>query len=258
MLLTQTLEKLTQMKLHGIIHGLETYEQAGQPSDLSFSERFGLLVDQEWLYRENKRTKRLIQGGQFKEKQACLEALDYKTNRGLRKSVVLELAENHWIHKKQNITITGPAGAGKSFLAQALGHHAARHGFTVAYLRMPKVLFSLTTARADGSYLSYLKKLMKTQIIILDDWGISSAGDQERQDLLEVIEDRHKVGSTIITSQLPVASWHQYLGGGIVAESILDRILYSTYRFELNTKDSLRKEDPVTSEKLTQAGHSGT
>jgi DNA replication protein DnaC len=257
MLLAQTLEKLTQMKLYGIVKGLETYDKDGQPSDLSFSDRLTLLVDQEWTHRENKKIKRLLQGGQFKEKHACLEALDYRASRGLRKSVILELAENDWIKKHQNIIITGPAGAGKSFLAQALGNHAARHGFSVSYLRMPKVLFSLVTARADGSYLTYLKKLMKTQVVILDDWGVSTIGEQERQDLLEVIEDRHKVGSTILTSQLPVAAWHQYLGGGIVAESILDRLLHSIHRFELDSKDSLRKDDKLSSEILTQDGQSG-
>ena len=154
----------------------------------------------------------------------------------------MELTQNHWIQNHQNILITGPSGSGKSYLAQALGNHCARYGYSVAYLRMPKLGFHLLKARAEGSYLEYLKKLAKIRILILDDFGIASMNEQERQDILEIIEDRHQVGSTLLTSQLSVPEWHPYLGGGLAAEAILDRLLHSTHRFDLRSTDSLRKD----------------
>lgn len=257
MLHTQTIEKMTQMKLYGMLESIQNLlARAGTDGtqDLGPTEIFGLTVDAEWTYRENQRTKRLLTGAQFKEKTACIEALDYRSGRGLKKSVVTELTQNHWISNHQNIVITGPAGSGKSFLAQALGNHAARFGFSVQYLRMPKLLFSLLQARADGSYLQLLKRLLKTQILILDDWGLSALGEQERQDMLEIIEDRYQAGSTIVTSQLPVSAWHAHLGGSLIADSILDRLVNPAQRIELRTEKSLREEGP--SRGLTQAGKS--
>jgi len=246
MLHTQTIDKMNQMKLYGMLESIQNLlarSGTGGTQDLGPTELFGLTVDAEWTYRENQKTKRLLNGAQFKEKSACIEALDYRAGRGLKKSVVTELTQNHWISKHQNIVITGPTGSGKSFLAQALGHHGARFGFSVQYVRMPKLLFSLLQARADGSYLQLLKRLWKTQILILDDWGLTAPGEQERQDLLEIIEDRHQVGSTIVTSQLPVSAWHTYLGGSLIADSILDRLVNPAQRIELRTEVSLRKEE---------------
>jgi DNA replication protein DnaC len=180
---------MNQMKLYGMLESLQNLLARSGTSgtqDLGPTELFGLAVDAEWTYRENQKTKRLLTGAHFKEKTACIEALDYRAGRGLKKSIVTELTQNHWISGHQNIVITGPAGSGKSFLAQALGHHAARFGFSVQYLRMPKLLFSLLQSRADGSYLNLLKRLGKTQILILDDWGLTALGEQERQDLLEI------------------------------------------------------------------------
>lgn len=253
MLHVQTIEKLKQLKLYGMTESLETHYKNSEPTDISPMELLSLLVDSESAYRDTKRTKRLIDGARFKEREACIEALDYKRERGLKKPVIIEMTQNQWIQNCQNTLITGPSGSGKSFLAQALGNHAARHGFSVAYHRMPKLPFYLLEARANGTYLRYLKRLSKTRILILDDWGLSPVSEQDRQDLLEIIEDRHKVGSTIVTSQLPVSGWHQYLGGGLTADAILDRLLHSTHRFELKTRDSLRMEDK---EKLTQPGQS--
>ena len=210
MLHIQTLEKLRSLKLNGMLLSLEMHYKSSEPTDISPTELLTLLIDAECTHRETKRMKRLIDGAKFKEREACIEALDYKKDRGLKKSVVMELTQNQWIQQCQNIIVTGPSGSGKSFLAQAFGNHSARYGHTVTYMRMPKLPFYLLEARANGSYLEYLRKLSKTRILILDDFGLSSVAEQERQDLLEIIEDRHKVGSTIITSQLPVSGWHQY------------------------------------------------
>ena len=239
-----------------MVQAMETHYKNSQPTDISPTELLCLLIDAEYSHRENKRTKRLVDGAKFKEKEACIEALDYKGSRGLKKSAIMELTQNQWIQNHQNILITGPSGSGKSFLAQALGNHCARSGYSVTYIRMPKLVFHLLEARTDGSYLEYLKKLAKTRVLILDDWGLSAVSDQERSDLLEIIEDRHKVGSTIITSQLPVTAWHQYLGGGLAAEAILDRILHSEHRFDLRSIDSLRRERFPEKEKLTQTDQS--
>lgn len=256
MLHIQTLEKLDQLKLYGMAQSLETHYKRSEPTDISPAELLTLLVDAECSYRETKRTKRLIDGAKFKEREACIETLDYKKDRGLKKTSIMELTQNQWIQNHQNILITGPSGSGKSFLAQALGNHSARHGYSVTYLRMPKLPFYLLEARANGSYLDYLKKLSKTRVLIIDDLGLSPVADQERQDLLEIIEDRHKIGSTILTSQLPVAGWHQYLGGGLTADAILDRLLHSSHRFELRTHESLRREPALEKEKLTLTGQS--
>jgi DNA replication protein DnaC len=247
MILNQTVDRLNQMKLYGMTQSLEALLARPESQELSIADAVGMLVDAEWTARENKRMHRLIQNAQFKEKEACIEALDTKSARGLKKTLVVELTQNQWIHHAQNILITGPSGSGKSFFAQALGHHATRYGFSVHYIRMPKLSFALVQSRADGSYLSYLKKLAKTKVLILDDLGLAPMTEQERQDLMEIIEDRHQVGPTLITSQLPVNAWHAYLGGSLVAEGILDRLIHNVHRVELKTIESLRSKKPVPS-----------
>jgi DNA replication protein DnaC len=254
MILSQTVERLNQMKLYGMLQSLEQLMARPESTELGLTEAVGMIIDAEWTHRENKRMNRLIQNAQFKEREACIESLDYKSSRGLKKTLVLELTQNQWIHHGQNILITGPAGSGKSFFAQALGHHATRHGYSVSYLRMPKLSFSLIQARADGSYLTFLKKLAKTKVLILDDLGLAPMTEQERQDMMEIVDDRHKVGPTIITSQLPVSAWHVYLGGSLLAEGILDRLLHNVHRVDLRTEDSLRnpKKPVKENSNLTQ------
>jgi DNA replication protein DnaC len=239
-------------------NAMETHYGSAHPVDVSPVDFLSLMVDAESTYRENKKMKRLVDGAKFKEREACIEAIDYKSPRGLKKTSIIELTQNHWINHHQNILITGPSGSGKSYLAQALGNHCARYGYSVSYLRMPKLIFQLLEAKAKGIYLDQLKKLSKVRVLILDDWGLSALTDPDRQDLLEIIEDRHKVGSTILTSQLPVSGWHVYLGGGLVAEAILDRLLHSTHRFDLQSDDSLRNEQRKKKEKLTSTDGSET
>ena len=247
MLIEETFTKLSEMKLFGMISALRTRLESPDHQDLSFTDLFGLLVDDEWLYRENRKLKRRLRGARFKQRDACLENLDYRTGRGLKKTQVLELAQNRWIGAHQNILITGPAGAGKSYLAQALGNDACRQGISVHYVRVPKLIYAFIQARADGSYAHLLKRLSKFRLIILDDFGLAPLTETEKQDLVELAEERYGTGSTIITSQLPVKAWHEYLGAGRIADALLERLVHNAHRIPLVTQESMRKEKtPLT------------
>ena len=242
MLIQQTLEKKRAIKLHQMARSLE--ERLGKPDhqDLTVQEFLGLIVDDEFIARENARLEARLRGAKFKEKAACMEDIDYKTNRGLKKQTMIELGQLKWIERKQNVAFTGPSGVGKSYLAQALGHHACRRGLRVIYVRLPKLLTALVQSRADGSYPNLLKRFEKANVLILDDLGISDLKENERRDLLEIIEDRYDVGSTVITSQLALKDWHAYFGGGRAADSLCDRLVHNCHRIELLAQaDSLRK-----------------
>ena len=241
MLLEQTHEKLIAMKLFGMASSLKDRIERVDHQSLSNTEFLGLLVDDEYLYRENRKLTARLKVAKFKERAACLEDIDYATSRGLRKQQLLELAQNRWITAHQCVIVTGPSGVGKSFIAQALGQHACRSGFTVQYLRLPTLLAQFVQARAQGTYDRLLKRLAKLSVIVLDDFGLASLSELEKQDLLEAIEERYGVGATIVTSQLPVADWHEYLGGGRLADAILDRLVHNAHRIELSSKESMRK-----------------
>ena len=242
MLINQTLEKMRAMKLHHMARSIEERLARTDHQDLSVHEILGLIVDDEFTARENAKLEGLLRGAKFKEKQACVENIDYKTSRGLKKQTMLELAQLKWIEKTQNIAFTGPAGVGKSYLAQALGHSACRAGYRVSYVRLPKLLTAFAQSRADGSYANLLKRFEKAHVLILDDLGISELRENERRDLLEVVEDRYGVGSTIVTSQIAIKDWHQYFGGGRPADSLCDRLTHNCHRIELlPTADSQRK-----------------
>lgn len=242
MILEQTLEKLRAMKMSAMARSLEERIARPDHQDLAVADLIGLIVDDEYRQREQARLTSRLSGAKFKERQACMEAVDYKTARGLSKKTMLELGQLRFIEKKQNIAFTGPSGAGKSFLAQALGHEACRQGHRVIYVRFPKLLTAVTQARADGSYANLLKRFEKAHVLILDDLGVSELRENERRDLLEIIEDRYGVGSTIITSQLSIKDWHGYFGGGRAADSICDRLVHNCHRIELKKDaDSLRR-----------------
>ena len=242
MILEQTLEKLRRMKLNQMARSLEERLAKPDHQELAVADFIGLIVDDEYLHREQGRLQSRLSGAKFKERAACMEAIDYKTARGLTKSAMLELGQLRFITNKQNIALTGPAGSGKSFLAQALGHQACRQGYRVMYVRLPKLLTALVQAKADGSYANLLKRFEKMNVLILDDLGVSDIQEKERRDLLEIFEDRYGCGSTIITSQLPIKDWHGYFGGGRAADSICDRIVHNCHRIELKTEaESQRK-----------------
>lgn len=242
MLQEHTHQKLIAMKLFGLAAGLKERLDRVDHQSLSVSELIGLLVDDEWLYRENRKLTARLKVAKFKERAACLENIDYAAERGLAKARVLELAQHRWVSAHQSVLITGPAGAGKSYLAQALAKHACRAGFTVQYLRLPTLLQQFVQSRAQGTYAHLLKRLGKLSVLLIDDFGLAELTEVERQDLLEVLEERYGTGSTIVTSQLPVADWHVYLGGGRIADAILDRLIHSAHRFELTGRKSMRQE----------------
>lgn len=245
MLTQETLHKLRSMRLYQMAKSLEEKVSSPAHAELTAAELLGLIVDDEWVARENAGLAARLRYAKFKDR-AAMEDIDFKVNRGLSKPVMLELLQLRWLEQKQNVAFTGPSGAGKSYLAQALGNKACRDGHRVMYLRLPKLLTALLQARADGSYVNLLKRFEKASMLILDDLGVCELKENDRRDLLEIIEDRYGVGSTIITSQLPIKDWHAYFGGGRAADSLCDRLVHNCHRVELSPNaESFRKTRAV-------------
>ncbi|MBU0505357.1 IS21-like element helper ATPase IstB [bacterium] len=240
MTIEETIEKLGKMKMATMAKSIRERLSKPDHQDLSHQEMIGLIIDDEYLARENRKMNRRLKNAKFKI-IATMEGIDYQIKRGLIKNKMLELGNLKWIIQKQNIIITGPTGAGKSFVAQALAHHACRQGYTARYSRLTKLLNELIVSRADGTYQKLLGKLLKYDVLILDDWGIAPLQPQEQQDLLEVIDDRYETRSTIITSQLPAKNWHEFIGNDTVADALCDRLVHNAYKIKLNGKDSVRK-----------------
>lgn len=241
MLLEQTVDKLHQMKLFGMASSLKERMDKKEHTGLSITDFIGFIVDDEWNHRENSRLSSRLRKAKFREKNACVEDWDHHQPRGLKKSILLELAQNKWIEKSENLIVTGPCGSGKSYLAQALGQNACRTGFATLYLWLPKFGTLTSKAKADGSLPLLIKRIEKTKLLILDDWGLIPLSEVERHILLELVEDRYGLGSTIITSQLETQDWHPYLGAGNLADGVCDRVIHNAHRIKLRTDESVRK-----------------
>ncbi len=246
MLTQQTLTRLRGLKLDGMARAFE--EQSAQPAShaLAFEERFGLLVDREVLWRDTRRLDRLLKQARLKYPGACLEDLDTRAVRGLDARLISTLGSCDWVRGGQSVIATGETGLGKSWIACALASQACRHGFSALYTRFSRVLEELRLAHAEGSFGRRLAQLARVDVLILDDWALAPIGAAERSDLLELIDDRTSGRSTIITSQLPVAHWHEYLADPTLADAILDRIVHNSHRIELHGSESLRKSVPAT------------
>ena len=239
MLNEQTIATLNTLKLFGMARGFEERLLSPQHAELSHAEFIGLLVQDEKTYRDNQRLKRLLKNARLRQ-PACLEDIDYRHPRGLSKQVMLELSSTRWLDAQRNVLITGPTGIGKSYLACALGNFAARSGYTVLYMRAPRVFETLQQARGDGSHLKTLAKLARVQLLIIDDFLLTLPNDWERRDMLEIVEDRYQSGATVITSQCPTGDWHPNIGDPTLADAICDRLFHNAYKIELRG-GSLRK-----------------
>lgn len=234
-----TIEKLHALRLPGMASALATQLQTPDIGALSFEERLGLLLDHESTHRDNKRLTTRLRTAALRQ-SACLEDIDYRHARGLDRSMIAKLAAGRWLSEHLNCLITGPAGVGKSFMACALAHQACRDGAAVRYLRLPRLLNELSLARGDGRYRKLLTQLARTDLIVLDDFGLAAMGDEQRRDLLEILEDRYERRSTIVTSQFPVEHWHELINDPTLADAILDRLIHNAYRLAL-TGASMRK-----------------
>jgi len=242
MLDASTHEKLTTLRLDAMAAAWQEQQRRADHDALTFDERFGLLVDAQWLARENRRLQRALQEARLRLTQASLEAIDHRPTRPLDKALLRQLATGRWITEHHNVVITGPTGTGKTFIACALAHHACRSGFRALYRRLPRLFEELTLAHADGTYTRLLARLARIDVLVIDDWGLAPLRDQDRRDLLEIFEDRYGARSTILTSQLPVEHWHDHLGEATVADAICDRLLHNAHRIALKGP-SRRKEN---------------
>jgi DNA replication protein DnaC len=248
MLIEQTMEKLNGMKLYGAAEALRQWLERPKEKDIAAADLLGMLVDAEWHHREEKKLTSRLRNARLRQ-QACVEDIDYAHQRGLVKSVMLDLATSRWVSAHQNVILTGETGVGKSYLACALGQKAARDGFTVAYRRTSRLLDELAQARADGTHFLLLRRLAKTEVLILDDFGMEMLGAPQRKDLLEVVEDRYGISATVITSQLEPKDWHSVIGDETIADAVCDRLVHNAHRIKL-TGESIRKtKGSLTNEK---------
>jgi len=241
MLTEHTLNSLKDLRLSGMAAALEAQRADPAAQSLSFDERCGLLIDSELTWRDNRKLTRLLREARLKSSQACVEDIRYGNGRRLDKAMIAQLASCQWIRNHQNLILTGATGCGKTWLACALGNAACRQGLSVTYIRMPRLFEELRIAHGDGSFNRRLAALAKTDLIILDDWGLTPLSQGERNDLLEILDDRVATRSTLITSQLPTEHWHDYLNDPTLADAILDRVIHAAHKIKL-TGESLRKQ----------------
>jgi DNA replication protein DnaC len=245
MMLEPTLEKLRSLKMFAMATAWIAQRNDTSLNDLDFDSRLALLIETETLARDNKRIQKLMHDAKLRIPNACLEDLDFGSKRELDRALVRQLGTGRWIAERQNVIATGMTGVGKTYLACALGQLACRLGFRVLYRRVPRLFEELALAHADGSYTRLLARFAKADVLILDDWGLVPLNDQQRRDVLEILEDRHGSKATVVTSQLPVENWHDYIAHPTIADAVLDRLVHNAHRVTMKGP-SRRKEKAPT------------
>jgi len=250
MLHEPTMHKLFAMKLNGMAEAYEEQLQQSQMGELSFEDRFSLLVERQWIWKENRALSTRLKYAGLKL-DATIEDIDYRHPRGLKRSTIEHLATCEWVKYHQNCIITGPTGAGKTFIGCALAHHACREGYRALYFYLPKLFRELAMAHVDGRITKLLKKIAKAAVLVIDDWGLATLKHHQYRDFLEILDDRQGLGSTLITSQFPVSSWYDLIGDPTVADAILDRLIHNAHKIELkgeSMRKSKRKEKNLSAE----------
>jgi DNA replication protein DnaC len=242
------LDQLQQLKLTGMHKALTDQIATTQAQSMGFEDRLGLMVDREVTERENRRLQTLLRKAKLHQQTAAIEDLDRQATRGMDHRLMNQLASMQWCRERLNLIITGPTGIGKSWIGCALGNKACREGLSARYFRLSRLFQQLQLARADGTWSKLLRELARTDLLIIDDWGLTPISDEGRRDLLEVLDDRFNIKSTLITSQLPVDHWHEYIGDSTLADAILDRLVHNSYRVQLEG-ESMRKQHSVLQQK---------
>jgi len=240
MLSEHTLDQLRTLRLDGMVHALQDQGHSTAAAELPFDDRLTLLVQREIAWRDDRRVARLLKAGKLKVSAACIEDINWRTSRGLDRNLITALAGGDWLRHARNLLITGATGSGKTWLACALANQAARNGFSVLYVRAARLFDELQVAHGDGSFARRLAQLARLDLIVIDDFALAPMGASERNDLLELLDDRTGAHSTLITSQLPVKAWHTYLNDPTLADAILDRLVHASHKIELKTTKSLR------------------
>lgn len=243
--MNNTLQQLQTLRLTGMAEALS--QQIDQPNtyeELGFRERLSLLVNSEATCRDNRKITRLLRQAKLRLNAQPAD-IDYRAQRGLHKDSIAQLLQLDWIRQHRNLLIEGPTGTGKTFLACALGQYSCEQGISVRYYRASRLFESLTIAHGDGSFGKLLTQLAKTELLIIDDWGLQILTQAQRNDLLEIIEDRHGRGATLITSQLPIAHWHEAIGDPTLADAILDRLLHNAHKIKLKGESMRKKQANV-------------
>lgn len=245
MLIHPTIEQLESLRLAGMAMALKEQMQMDDITEMTFEERLGLLIEREAALRETRKLTIRLKKAKLRQ-NACVEDIDFRQQRNLDKSVIVRLTQCLWIKSHENIIITGPTGVGKSYLACAIAQKACREGYSVVYLRTSRVFEDLGLAKGDGRYIKLLTSFAKTDLLVLDDYGLTTLNQEQRHDFLEILEDRHGLKSTIVVSQLPLENWHEQIGDPTLADAILDRLIHNAHKIQLQGGSMRKKKANLT------------